>query len=76
MHWRGDYIVVNEKESREVAALDGCHGQIDHAGQSVDDAAGREQDQSRFRKADDELRKAFLVNGGWDFGAVHGALLR
>jgi len=72
VHWRGDHVTLEEKESGKITALDSCHGQLHHAGQGMGNAAGREEDPSRFGEVEGELGKRISRNDGWAFGNVQG----
>ena len=73
VHRRGDHAGVEEEEAGEVTPFYGAHGQLDHAGQGVGDAAGREQAPDRLREAEGELGNGVPFNPGWSFCSFHGA---
>ena len=70
LHRCGDDVPLNQKDTGKITALNSCHGQLDDAGQSLGNAAGREEDLSSIGKGEGELGERVSLGDSPIFGNI------
>jgi len=72
VHRGGDDIPFDQKDTGKITAFDSGHGQLDDAGQSPGDTAGREKDPGRLREGEGEFREGVPLGDLALFGNIQG----